>query len=430
LLLREKMEKFNPKVIAIKRYFEQERFKNIIRPYTAEEVYKVRGSVFTAYSRAESGANKLWNMMQTDYFIRALGALTGHQAVQMVRAGLKAIYCSGWQVAGDANTNEQTYPDQSLYAVDSMPTLVRRINNALLRMDEIEHAVDKNSIDWMVPLVADAESGFGGILNVFELMKAIITAGAAAVHFEDQLSSEKKCGHMGGKVVIPTSEFVKKLIGARFAADVLGVPTILIARTDALSAKLLANDIDSQDERFIVGKRNSAGFYRFNGSLDAAIIRGLTYAPFADMLWCETSKPDLGEAREFANAIHNLYPNKLLAYNCSPSFNWRKHLDDITIARFQDELASMGYRFQFITLAGFHVLNYYTYDLARNYGQRGMSAFVDLQQKEFDAEKDGYTAIRHQEEVGAGYFDQVQMAITGEDTETTALKDSTEKEQF
>lgn len=406
------------------------RWMGVARDYAAEKVAKLRGSLCIQYTIAQVGAEKLWRACNEEPFVRALGAVTGHQAVQMVSAGLGAIYCSGWQVAGDANSGGHTYPDQSLYSVDSVPRLVRRINNAFLRKDQIQRMTGKGNTDWMVPIVADAEAGFGGVLNVFELTRSTIEAGAAGVHFEDQLASEKKCGHMGGKVVIPTSEFVKKLKAARFAADVMGVPTVLIARTDGLSAKLLANDIDERDHPYIVGKRNSAGFFRYKGGVNAAIARALVYAPYADMLWCETSEPNLDEARKFAEAVHHHFPGKLLAYNCSPSFKWKKYLDDRVIASFQDELGKMGYKFQFVTLAGFHALNYAMFLLAREYAQSGMSAYVKLQEAEFEAEALGYTAHRHQEEVGTGYFDEVQLAITGEDTETVALKGSTEEDQF
>lgn len=440
----------------LKNLWQESRWQGIKRDYAAEDVYRLQGSVHVENTISRLMAEELWYLLNNRPFVRTGGVLTGDMAVQVVRAGWPALYCSGWQIAADANTNKKTYPDQSLYSPDSGPWLVERFYNALLRQDEIQH--DKNirammhqvgnvnmallekdrkqretgrgDIKWLVPVIADAEAGFGGVLNVFELMKAMIASGAAGVHFEDQLSSEKKCGHLGGKVVIPTSEFVKKLKAARFAADVMGVPTILIARTDADSAKLLANDIDERDRPFIIGKRNSAGFFKFKGGLDAAIERGLTYAPYADMLWCETSNPNLDEARVFANAIHSEFPGKILAYNCSPSFRWKKFLSEQEIAEFQDKLGEMGYKFQFITLFGFHLLNYYTFMIARDYTHRGMSAFVDLQEAEFQAERLGYTAHRHQEEVGTGYFDEVQLAITGEDTETVALKGSTEEEQF
>lgn len=414
----------------IEELWKTSRWRGTVREHTAEDVYKLRGSTRIQHSLAQNGADKLWDRCNNDSFVRALGAVTGHQAVQMVAGGLRSIYCSGWQVAGDANSDGHTYPDQSLYTVDSVPKLVRRINNALLRKDQVQRLTGKGNIDWMAPLVADAEAGFGGVLNVFELMKAMIKAGASGVHFEDQLASEKKCGHLGGKVVIPTSEFIKKLKAARFAADVMGTSTLLIARTDALSAKLLANDIDERDRPFVMGKRNSAGFFKFKGSVDAAIARALVYAPYADMLWCETSEPNLEEAGIFAEVVHHHFPGKLLAYNCSPSFKWKKYLDDRTIASFQDELGKMGYKFQFVTLAGFHSLNYAMFMLSRDYARHGMPAYVKLQEDEFAAEELGYTAVRHQEEVGTGYFDSVQLAITGEDTETVALRGSTEEEQF
>ncbi len=429
-------------IAKIKESWSSPRWKGIKRDYTAEDVYRLRGSFQVEYTAARKMSEKLWELLCGSY-LRTGGVLTGQMAVQAVRAGWDALYCSGWQVAGDANQDGETYPDQSLYDPSSVPVLVERINNALLRQDEIQHEAGKTNINWMVPIVADAEAGFGSVLKVFELTKKMIKAGAAGIHFEDQLASEKKCGHLGGKVVIPTSEFVKKLKAARFAADRLGVPTILIARTDALSAKLIANDIDSRDKRFISnirefcsvcgntpGSRDNAGYFRFSGGLDAAIQRSLIYAPYVDMLWCEMSKPNLDEAREFAQAIHAEYPGKLLAYNCSPSFNWKKHLSDDQIASFQDKLGEMGYKFRFVTLFGFHVLNYYMFMMARDYIQRGMSAFVDLQEAEFAAEAIGYTAHRHQQEVGTGYFDAVQIAITGEDTNTVALKGSTEEEQF
>lgn len=414
----------------IEELWKTSRWRGTVREHTAEQVYKLRGSTRIEYSLAQNGAEKLWDRCNNDAFVRALGALTGHQAVQMVTAGLRAIYVSGWQVAGDANIDAETYPDQSIYSPVSVPYLVRRINNALLRKDQIQRLTGKGNIDWMVPSVADAEAGFGGSRDVFELMKKMIVAGAAGVHFEDQLSSEKKCGHLGGKVVIPTHEFVKKLKAARLAADVMGVSTLLVARTDALSAKLLANDIDESDESFVVGKRNSAGFFKFKGGVEASIARALVYAPYADMLWCETSEPNLEEARKFADAIHHHFPGKLLAYNCSPSFRWKKFLDDRTIASFQEELGKMGYKFQFVTLAGFHALNYAMFMLAKGYVQSGMSAYVELQEDEFAAEALGYTAHRHQEEVGTGYFDEVELTVSGEDTETVAMRGSTEEEQF
>ncbi|MDP3697440.1 MAG: isocitrate lyase [Candidatus Taylorbacteria bacterium] len=430
-------------ILNIKESWNSPRWKGIKRDYTAEDVYRLRGSFQVDHTIARKMSEKLWKLLHGPY-LRTGGVLTGHMAVQAVRAGWRALYCSGWQVAGDANTNLETYPDQSIYSADSVPTLVERLNNALIRPDEIQHMQGKSDIDWLVPIVADAEAGFGGILNVFELMKSMIKAGAAGVHFEDQLASEKKCGHMGGKVVIPTREFVKKLKAARKAADRMGVPTVLIARTDALSAKLIANDIDERDRKFISnireccavcglapGSRDDAGYFRFTGGIEAAIQRSLIYAPYADVLWCETSKPDIGEAREFAQAIHAEFPGKFLAYNCSPSFNWRKHLSNDQIDSFQDKLGEMGYKFQFVTLFSFHVLNYYMYMIALDYARRGMSAFADLQEAEFEAQRTlGYTAVEHQKEVGTEYFDEVQKAITGEDTETIAMRGSTEEEQF
>lgn len=408
-----------------------ERWAGIERNYTVEDVQRLRGSVHIEYSLARRGATKLWEMLNNDDYINALGALTGGQAVQQVRAGLKAIYCSGWQVAADANVASQTYPDQSLYPANSVPELVKRINRALRRTDEIESAEGQTSCDWYAPIVADAEAGFGGPLNAFELMKAMIEAGAAGVHYEDQLSSEKKCGHLGGKVLVPVQTFLRSLQAARLAADVCGVPTVLIARTDAFSARLLTTDIDSVDDPFITDrKRTPEGFFRIEGGLDMAIARAKAYAPYADLLWCETSTPDLGEAQRFAEEVRKEFPNKLLAYNCSPSFNWKKKLDDATIAKFQRELGAMGYKFQFVTLAGFHALNYSMFDLAKNYREAGMTAYSKLQESEFGAEPDGYTATRHQREVGTGYFDTVSTIITGGKASTLAMEDSTESEQF
>jgi len=407
------------------------RWAGITRPYSAEDVTRLRGTVFVEHSLARLGAEKLWQYIREKPFVNALGALTGNQAMQQVRAGLDAIYLSGWQVAGDANLAGQMYPDQSLYPADSVPNVVRRINNTLRRADEIDHAEGRSGIDWLKPIVADAEAGFGGVLNAFELMKQMIEAGAAGVHFEDQLASAKKCGHMGGKVLVPTSEAINKLVAARLAADVCGVPTVLIARTDAESATLLTADVDARDAPFIrSGERTAEGFFRIKSGLGAAIARGLAYAPYADMVWCETGVPDIDEAREFAEAIHREFPGKLLAYNCSPSFNWKKKLTDSEIARFQRELAAMGYKFQFVTLAGFHALNYSMFNLARGYRNRQMSAYVELQQEEFAAEGNGYTATRHQREVGAGYFDSVAEVITAGRTSTAALRGSTEEEQF
>ncbi|HEX7960286.1 MAG TPA: isocitrate lyase, partial [Terriglobales bacterium] len=380
---------------------------------------------------ARIGAERLWKLFETEPYVHALGALTGNMAVQQVQAGLKAIYLSGWQVAGDANLAGQMYPDQSLYPSNSVPAVVKAINNALLRADQIHHSEGKNGIYWMAPIVADAEAGFGGCLNAFELMKAMIEAGAAAVHFEDQLASAKKCGHMGGKVLVPAAEFVSKLLAARLAADICGVPTILIARTDANSAKLLTTDSDIRDVEFITGERTSEGFLGFRGGIEAAIARGLIYAPYADMIWCETSEPNLDEAKRFAEAIHEKFPGKYLAYNCSPSFNWKKKLDDATIAKFQRELGAMGYKFQFVTLAGFHALNFAMFDLARRYATEGMAAYAELQKREFDlAEQTGYSAVRHQRFVGTGYFDEVAQTIANGQSSTCALAESTEAEQF
>lgn len=407
------------------------RWQGIRRPYTAEAVVRLRSTVQIEYTLACIGAERLWRLMHQDEYVPALGALTGNQAVQMVQAGLKAIYVSGWQVAGDANDAGQTYPDQSLYPADSVPNLVRRINNALMRADQIHHLRNENGVYWFAPIVADAESGFGGSLNAYELMKAMIEAGAAGVHFEDQLSSAKKCGHMGGKVLVPTREFVQKLVAARLAADVMGVPTVLIARTDANSAQLITSDVDPNDQPFITGERTVEGFYQMEGGIECAISRGLAYAPYADVVWCETAHPDLEEAREFAEAIHAKFPGKLLAYNCSPSFNWQRHLDKKTTAAFQQELGKMGYAFQFVTLAGFHSLNTSMFELALGYRESGMAAYAQFQQKEFDLEaRHGFRAIKHQSFVGAGYFDEVQMIISGGETATAALKGSTEEEQF
>jgi isocitrate lyase len=407
-----------------------DRFRGIVRPYTLADVARLRGSVRVEHSLARLGAGRLWELLHTRDYVHSLGALSGNQAVQMVKAGLEALYISGWQVAADANSSGMTYPDQSLYPADSVPRLVRRINQALLRADQIEHAEGGVKHHWMAPLVADAEAGFGGPLNAFELMKGMIEAGAAGVHFEDQLSSEKKCGHLGGKVLVPTGQFVRTLIAARLAADVMDVPTLLIARTDADSAKLLTSDVDPRDKAFCTGDRTSEGFYRIHCGIEMAIARGLAYAPYADAIWCETSTPDLDEAKRFADGIHAKFPGKLLAYNCSPSFNWKKHLDDATIAKFQRELGVLGYKFQFVTLAGFHVLNHGMFELAKAYRDRGMAAYSSLQEAEFAAERDGYTATKHQREVGTGYFDEVAQAISGGTSSTVALKESTETEQF
>jgi isocitrate lyase len=409
------------------------RWKGVKRPYTAEDVLRLRGSIHIEHTLARLGAERLWELLQTEAYVKALGAVTGNQAVQQVQAGLKAIYVSGWQVAADANNAGQMYPDQSLYPADSVPNLCRRINSALQRADQVHHAEGKvpPAETWYAPLVADAEAGFGGTLNAFELMKGMIEAGAACVHFEDQLSSAKKCGHLGGKVLVPTSEAMQKLVAARLAADVMGVPTLVMARTDADSAHLLTSDIDPRDRAFCTGERTSEGFFRIRGGIESAIARGLAYAPYADLLWCETSHPDLEEARQFADAIHAKYPEKMLAYNCSPSFNWRKKLDEETIARFQPELARMGYKFQFVTLAGFHALNLSMFELARGYKISGMTAYSRLQEKEFSRETEyGYAAVKHQRFVGTGYFDQVQQVISGGLASTTALTGSTEAAQF
>ncbi len=406
------------------------RWAGITRNYTAADVVRLRGTIPVEYSIAKLGAQKLWRHLHEQDFVNALGALTGNQAMQQVKAGLKAIYLSGWQVAADANLAGQMYPDQSLYPADSVPAVVRRINNTLLRADQLHHAEGNDGVDFLQPIVADAEAGFGGVLNAFELMKAMIEAGAAGVHFEDQLASVKKCGHMGGKVLVPTREAVEKLNAARLAADVMGVPTLLIARTDAEAADLLTSDIDDNDKPFCTGQRTVEGFYKVRNGLEQSISRGLAYAPYADLVWCETGKPDLEFARRFAEAVHAKFPGKLLAYNCSPSFNWKKNLDDATIAKFQKEIASYGYRFQFITLAGFHALNYSMFNLAHGYARRQMSAFVELQEAEFAAAERGFSAVRHQREVGTGYFDAVTQAIQQGQSSTTALAGSTEEAQF
>jgi isocitrate/methylisocitrate lyase len=406
------------------------RWNGITRPYTGKDVVRLRGTIQIEYTLACLGAQRLWDLLHTDPCVKALGALTGNQAVQQVQAGLKAIYLSGWQVAGDANLAGQMYPDQSLYPCNSVPTVVREINNAFLRADQVHHSEGRNGMYWFAPIVADAEAGFGGCLNAFELMKSMIEAGAAAVHFEDQLASAKKCGHLGGKVLVPAQEFVQKLTAARLAADIMGVPTILIARTDANGAKLLTNASDARDLEFLTGERTPDGFLGYKGGLDAAIARGLIYAPYVDMLWCETSEPNLEEARRFAEAIHEKFPGKMLAYNCSPSFHWKKKLDDATIAKFQEELAGMGYKFQFVTLAGFHALNYSMFELAHAYAREGMTAYSRLQEKEFRGADRGYTAVRHQRFVGTGYFDEVAQTIANGQSSTVALEGSTENEQF
>jgi isocitrate lyase len=409
---------------------ENPRWKGVERPYSAEDVVKLRGHVHIEYSLARMGAEKMWQRIHEDQPLCGLGALTGNQAIQEVQAGLRAIYCSGWQVAGDGNSAAEVYPDQSLYPVDSVPKMVERLNNALLRTDQIYGLNGDDSVDWLVPIVADAEAGFGGNLNAYELMKGMIRAGAAGVHFEDQLSSAKKCGHLGGKVLVPTQEAINKLVAARLAADVMDVPTLVIARTDANAATLLTSDIDERDQRFLSGGRTSEGFFNVNAGLDQAIARGLAYAPYADLIWCETSKPDLDEARRFAEAIHAEFPDQLLAYNCSPSFNWKKNLDDDTMRTFREQLGEMGYKFQFITLAGWHNLNLGMFELSRAYAKDGMYAYSQMQQREFAEEANGFRAVKHQAFVGTGYFDAVQTVVTAGTSSTTALKGSTEEEQF
>jgi len=423
-------EQIQQSALLEQRWATDSRWRGIVRDYSAEDVLRLRGTLIIAHTLARVGAERLWELLQNEPYIATFGALTGAQAVQMVKAGLKAIYMSGWQVAADANLAGQTYPDQSLYPANSVPALVNRLNNALVRADQI-HALEGNrDTYWFAPIVADAEAGFGGPLHAFELMKAMIEAGAAGVHFEDQLASEKKCGHLGGKVLVPTSQFIRTLTAARLASDVLDVPTIIIARTDALSAAMITSDIDPHDHAFLTGERAPEGYYMVREGLDAAIARGLAYAPYADLLWFESSQPDLAEARRFADAIHERHPGKPLAYNCSPSFNWQRHLDDATIARFQGDLGELGYKFQFITLAGWHSLNLETFELAQTYAAEGMSAYVRLQAREFAAEPAGYTATRHQREVGTGYFDQVAQIISGGLSSTTALAGSTEAAQF
>jgi isocitrate/methylisocitrate lyase len=421
----------NGKPVRMTDWKSSSRWEGITRPYSAQDVDRLRGSIQVEYTLAKLGAERLWELLHGESYVAALGAMTGNQAVQQVKAGLNAIYVSGWQVAADTNDAGQMYPDQSLYPANSVPNLCRRINQALIRADQIHHSEGKNGIYWYAPLVADAEAGFGGTLNAFELMKAMIEAGAACVHFEDQLSSAKKCGHLGGKVLVPTVEAIQKLVAARLAADVMGVPTLIMARTDADSAKLLTSDIDPRDHEFLTGERTSEGFFRVTGGVKSAIARGIAYAPYADLLWCETSHPDLDEAREFAEGVHAKFPGKMLAYNCSPSFNWKKHLDDATIAKFQRELGAMGYKFQFITLAGFHALNLSMFELARGYKLKGMTAYSRLQEKEFARETEyGYEAVKHQRFVGTGYFDAVTQVIAGGTSSVTALAGSTEAEQF
>jgi isocitrate lyase len=425
------VESRNNEVRALEQDWAQNpRWKGVKRGYSAEDVVRLRGSLRVEHTLAKRGAEKLWKRTQEMPFVNSLGALTGNQAVQQVKAGVPAIYLSGWQVAADANDSLQMYPDQSLYAVSSVPTVVRRINNALARADQIQWMEGTNEVDYFAPIVADAESGFGGVLNAYELMRSMIEAGAAGVHYEDQLASVKKCGHMGGKVLVPTQEAVQKLIAARLAADVLGVPTVLLARTDAEAADLVTTDVDENDKPFVTGERTSEGFYRTRKGFDQALSRGLAYAEYADMVWCETGTPDLGFARRFAEGIRKKYPEKMLAYNCSPSFNWKRNLDDASIAKFQRELGAMGYKFQFITLAGFHALNYSMFELAYGYARNNMSAFVELQQKEFAAAEKGFTAVKHQREVGTSYFDEITTVVTGGKASTTALHGSTEDEQF
>ena len=414
----------------IEGYFGSPRFEGIERPYGADDVARLRGSVQVEHTIARMGAERLWHLMHERPFVRALGALTGNQAMQQVKAGLEAIYLSGWQVAADANLSGQMYPDQSLYPANSVPNVVKRINQTLQRADQIHHAEGRNGINWFAPIVADAEAGFGGALNVFELTKSMIEAGAAGIHFEDQLASEKKCGHMGGKVLLPTAQAVRNLISARLAADVMGVPTVIVARTDADGADLITSDIDPSDAEFLTGERTMEGFYRVRAGIDQAIARGLAYAPYADVVWCETSTPDLEQAEKFANAIHEQFPGKLLAYNCSPSFNWKKRLSDEEIATFQEKIGAMGYKFQFVTLAGFHALNNSMFELANDYKDRGMAAYSELQQREFANEEHGYTATKHQREVGAGYFDDIAQVVAGGMASTTALTGSTEESQF
>lgn len=418
-------------IAALKKdWAENPRWKGLKRGYTAEDVVRLRGSLKIEYTLARNGAEKLWKMCGEKPFVNSLGALTGNQAMQQVKAGVPAVYLSGWQVAADANDSLSMYPDQSLYAVSSVPTVVKRINNALARQDQIQTMEGKGDVDWFAPIVADAEAGFGGVLNAHELMRSMIEAGAAGVHFEDQLASVKKCGHMGGKVLVPTQEAVQKLIAARLAADVMGVPTVLLARTDAEAADLVTSDVDENDKPFLTGERTPEGFYRTKKGFDQALSRGLAYAEYADMVWCETGTPDLAFARKFAEGVQKKFPGKMLAYNCSPSFNWKRNIDDATIAKFQRELGAMGYKFQFITLAGFHALNYSMFELAYGYARNNMTAFVELQQKEFAAAEKGFTAVKHQREVGTGYFDEITRAVTGGKSSTTALHGSTEDEQF
>jgi isocitrate lyase len=426
----EQHERTQSEIAALQEKWGTDRWDGVTRDYDAGQVVRLRGSVRVEHTLATRGAERLWELLHSEPHVPALGALTGGQAIEMVKAGLKAIYLSGWQVAADANLSGQVYPDQSLYPANSVPAVVRRLNAALVRADQIDWSEGRSDVHWLAPIVADAEAGFGGSLNAYELMRGMIEAGAAGVHFEDQLASEKKCGHLGGKVLVPSSQFVRTLTAARLAADVSGVPTVLVARTDALSAELLTADIDDRDRPFLTGERTNEGFFRVRAGLDQAIARGLAYAPYADLLWFETSTPEMADARKFADAVHAEHPGKLLAYNCSPSFNWRRHLDDDAIGRFQRELGEMGYAFQFITLAGFHALNASMFELAHGYARRGMPAYVELQEREFGMESDGYTATRHQREVGTGYFDLVAETISGGEASTLALEGSTELEQF
>ena len=413
----------------------KDRWKNIKRDYSINDVKNLKGSINIKYTLAENGVKKLWSLLNNQEYVATLGTYTGNMAVQQARAGLKAIYLSGWQVAADANSTGEMYPDQSLYPVNSVPEVIKKINKAFQRADQVQHmekhqGIDTTKIDFYLPIVADAEAGFGGPLNCFEIMKSMIEAGAAAVHFEDQLASEKKCGHLGGKVLVPTSNFERTLNSARLASDVMGVPTLILARTDAEGARLITSNVDPRDAKFLTGERTSEGFYRITGGIDCAIARGIAYAPYADLIWCETATPNLAEARKFSEAIKKEYPEQILAYNCSPSFNWDKYLDESQLAKFQKELASMGYKFQFITLAGFHNLNYSTFKLAKSYKEKGMAAYSDLQQREFSAEEEGYTATRHQREVGVSYFDYVSNTVSGGESSTTAMQESTEKDQF
>ncbi len=426
----DELENRRQELAEISNLWESSRFSGIARPYSPKDVIRLRGSIKVEYTLAKYGAEKLWRMLNSEPYVATLGALTGNQALQMVQGGLKAIYLSGWQVAADANLAGQMYPDQSLYPANSVPSVVKRINQAFQRADQIQFVEGSGAIDWFAPIVADGEAGFGGALNVFELTKAMIEAGASGVHYEDQLSSEKKCGHLGGKVLVPISQFIRNLVAARLAADVMGTPTVLIARTDANGSKLITSDVDPIDREFVEGERTSEGFYRITGGLDLAIARAVACAPHADLIWCETSKPDIEEAQKFADGVHRKYPAKMLAYNCSPSFHWKRNLSEEDIREFQKELGNMGYKFQFITLAGFHALNHSIFELSQGYASEGMQAFVRLQQKEFDSEKDGYGAIKHQHFVGTGYFDDVSLTISSGCSSTTAMAGSTEKEQF